>query len=341
MTLLVVCCTAGAADPTGQLDATALPLGDGKISSKPMRGYVYPCSTHFRGGGAQHSGDWLGSTSWDATRKIHVQGEVPWPDAKISIQAVNGVRQIIGNGLPVNHSTGIFPVEPTDPAYRIDRNPNRIAAQTINLNLPLSPEVANSASCLPMGMIGITTGGVAIFNALDDAGRDAVAHEVQDHCDGHPQKRGLYHHHGASPCAVEQSKNNALIGYALDGFGIYSNLDENGKELTNADLDECHGRTGAIQWDGTTITMYHYVLTREYPYTLGCFRGRLPAQNRQVAEAPDTRPRHPPQQAVAACTNKSPDAGCRFISPRGADISGICRLHGGLSVCVPGRLPRK
>lgn len=253
---------------------TALPLGDGKTSSGPMQGYVFPCMNRFRGGGAQHSGDWLGASSWEPSRKIHVQGDVPWPDAKFTITTADGIRRIVGNGLPLNHGTGIFPVEASDPAYRIDRNPNRIEAQQITLNLPLSPQIAAKASCLPMGMVGITTNGVAVFNALDDAGRDAVAHEVQDHCDGHPQKQGLYHYHGPSQCHGTETGNNTLVGYALDGFGIYSNRDENGKELTNADLDACHGRTSPIQWDGQQVTMYHYVLTREYPYTLGCFRGR-------------------------------------------------------------------
>lgn len=343
---------AGAAEKTGRLDVTALPLGDGKISSGPMRGYVYSCTTHFRGGGAQHSGDWLEPDSWDATRKIHVQGDVQWPDALFSINATGDGRQIVGNGLPINHGTGIFPVERSDPAYRIDRNPNRIEAQQIGLSLPLLPEIAESASCLPMGMIGVTTGGVAIFNALDDAGRDAVAHEVQDHCDGHPQMRGLYHYHGPSPCHAAEAENNTLIGYALDGFGIYSNYDENGNELTNADLDECHGRTGRIQWDGQALTMYHYVLTREYPYTIGCFRGHpvsdnlrqpnqgFPAQGRPVSDTAEMPHRHPPQEAVVACTDKAPDAECRFISPRGDNIAGNCRLRAGLMACVPDRPAR-
>jgi hypothetical protein len=46
-----------------------------------------------------------------------------------------------------------------------------------------------------------------------------------------------------------------------------------GRELTNADLDACHGRVSEVDWDGTRVSMYRYVLTREYPYTIGCFRG--------------------------------------------------------------------
>ena len=28
-----------------------------------------------------------------------------------------------------------------------------------------------------------------------------------------------------------------------------------------------------VLWDGQTVSMYHYVATRAYPYTIGCFRG--------------------------------------------------------------------
>ena len=48
--------------------------------------------------------------------------------------------------------------------------------------------------------------------------------------------------------------------------------------LTNADLDECHGHTHTITWDGKAVVMYHYHATREFPYTVGCFRGASPAR---------------------------------------------------------------
>ena len=73
------------------------------------------------------------------------------------------------------------------------------------------------------------------------------------------------------------------IGYAMDGYGIYSSYDAGGRELTNADLDECHGRVSSVEWDGKRMDIYHYVLTREYPYTIGCFRGsplRRPSRRR-------------------------------------------------------------
>ncbi len=200
-----------------------------------------------------------------------------WPEAQFSITETSEgrvvSRLIKGNGLPVKTPTGSFPISPSDPAYQIDTNPNSISQQHIALTLPMDPQIATEPSCAPMGMIGIALNGVAIFNAIDDAGRDAVAHEVQDLCNGHPQMRGEYHYHGPSPCLPNETANEQLIGYALDGFGIYSMYDADGKELTDANLDQCHGRVSEVEWNGKRQAIYHYVLTREYPYTIGCFKG--------------------------------------------------------------------
>jgi hypothetical protein len=49
--------------------------------------------------------------------------------------------------------------------------------------------------------------------------------------------------------------------------------------MTNADLDVCHGTTSKIKLDGKLQRSYHYVATREFPYTIGCFRGTVIAAN--------------------------------------------------------------
>jgi hypothetical protein len=255
------------------VDIHAIPLGDGKVSTAPKVGYVYSCRTSFRGGGADHAGNWINGKTWDLSKKLSVQGSVSWPSATFSA-AIQGVTRFLqGNGLPVGSLTGIFPIQQSDPAYQYDRNPNSIKEYKLALQLPAEPVMAAAPSCVPMGAIGYALNGVAIFNALDDAGRDAVAHEVQDRCSGHPQQQGQYHYHGPSDCMPHASEPNALVGFAVDGFGIYSMYDAAGREYTDADLDACHGITGEIAWDGQMVSMYHYVLTREYPYTIGCFRG--------------------------------------------------------------------
>lgn len=267
-----------------QINVHAIPLGDGKVATSPRAGYVYSCTTSFRGGGADHAGEWIQGDVWDMTKKIAVQGSVSWPDALFST-TIQGIQRLLsGNGLPVGSNTGTFPIRSSDPAYQYDRNPNSIASYDISYEIPAEPIDATQPSCVPMGPIGYALNGVAIYNALDDAGRDAVAHEVQDSCEGHPQQAGQYHYHGPSDCMPHATENNALVGYALDGYGIYSMYDASGTEYTNADLDGCHGVTSTIEWDGKVVSMYHYVLTREYPYTVGCFRGTPVQINRPNGE---------------------------------------------------------
>ncbi|MBU6474813.1 MAG: YHYH protein, partial [Alphaproteobacteria bacterium] len=252
------------------LAAQGLPLGDGRVSGAPQRGYVYACQTKFRGHGAAHAGGWIHGKTWDMTQKIAVEGVVVWPDAQFSVTVAGDRRIIAGNGLPIDAQTGVFPIRTDDPAYAIDRNPNFIRPQRIDLALPLHPEVAAAPSCVPMGMVGVMTNGVALFNALDAAGRDAVAHEVQDKCNGHPARDGMYHYHGPSPCVQGWNGDARVIGFALDGFPVTGMFDMHGRELTNKDLDACHGRVGTVMEGGRELTTYHYVMTREYPYSIGC-----------------------------------------------------------------------
>lgn len=257
-------------------DLTKLPIGDGKYATSAQVGYVYACQTTFSGGGASSTGPWINSASntYDYTAKTHVSGAVTWPNAFFTITLSGSSRLVSGNDLPINHTTGTFPIAKTDPAYSYDQNPNTITAQVMTYTLPANPTAAAAPTCVPMGAIGVLTSGVQIFNALDAQGRDAVAHEVQDNCDGHPQLQGAYHYHSLTNCISDPGTgHSALIGYAFDGFGIYGSRGENGQQLTNADLDACHGHTHAITWDGTSKSMYHYHATREYPYTIGCYRG--------------------------------------------------------------------
>jgi hypothetical protein len=254
-----------------------LALGDGKISSQPRVGYVFSCQQHFNPNapGASRVGEWIQNGFWQPDKKIQVQGGVSWTSS-LSLALEGEKRLLRANNLP-KHQTGIFPIQASDPAYQYDRNPNRIAAQNILLELPTTPTQAANPSCLPMGMIGFALSGVAIYNALDLAGRDAAAYEIQDSCDGHPERSGQYHYHNYSKCLTDTAKNahSDLVGYALDGFGIYGLLGEDGKALENADLDECHGHTHMVVWDGKAQHIYHYHMTKAYPYTLGCFRGIL------------------------------------------------------------------
>ena len=128
---------------------------------------------------------------------------------------------------------------------------------------------------MDLGVIGVLNDGVPLFNALDAEGRDAVAHRTLDRCDGHPERSGRYHRHNLGACLLARTKGRSkLVGYALDGFGVYLERDRNGRLLTNASLDACHGRTSRVRFGGRRQRIYHYVATREYPYTVGCYPGK-------------------------------------------------------------------
>ena len=267
--------SAASSKAVDSIDPTKIPIGDGKYGSTPQVGYIYSCQSNLNGPGAFKDGPWIDAAdkTWSKTSKtVTVDGDVSWPSASFQINKNSQARELVGNGLPINHTTGKFPIASSDDAYLYDRNPNSIRAQNVVLSLPINPIEATKPTCLSVGAIGYTTNGVALFNALDAGGRDAAAHEIQDKCDGHPERSGAYHYHDYSACVqTSSSKEPVLVGYALDGFGIYK-YPEN---PTNAELDECHGRKGGIVWDGVTVNMYHYVITTEYPYTLGCFKGKI------------------------------------------------------------------
>jgi hypothetical protein len=327
---------------TSDVDLTRLELGDGKYSTSPQVGYVYSCMTSFNGGGATGTGSWMnGDGTWDATKKAVVDGSVTWPSS-FTVSLQGDQRVFTGNDLP-NHPTGNFPVDPSDDAYAVDRNPNTIQEQSITLSLPATPTAAAQPNCVG-GEVGIMLSGVVIFSAFDAEGRDAVAHEVQDECDGHPQMSGFYHYHSLSDCIEDTSTSghSSLVGYAFDGYGIYGYYGEDGSEVTNEDLDECHGHTHVIEWDGQMVEMYHYHATHEFPYVVGCFHGEpavralsagegMGGQQGQEQNQP-TGPagggqgqqgQTPPQEAISACSGVSTGSSCSFNTPNGT-VTGTC-----------------
>lgn len=273
---LVVAAATAAAQP---VNPKAIPLGDGHTSTTPKVGYVDSCQTHFNpnAGGAQAVGPWVNQVAktWDSRLKLAINGAVSWPQASFTTKTSGTKRVLTFNDLPIDHTTGTFPVAGSDPAAAYDRNPNHIAVQARSFTLPLNPKAATRPTCVGMGAIGVLIDGVLLYNALDGQGRDAGAHEVLDSCAGHPDQSSTYHHHDIPPCIVSRVKASStmLVGYALDGYGIYAVKDAAGNLPANSDLDACHGTTSKVVWNGKRTSIYHYVATIEYPYTVGCYHG--------------------------------------------------------------------
>jgi len=269
---------------SSSIDPTVLPLRDqAYLTSGPKKGFMFVCDprafSQVGGPGARAQGSWLhaAAKTYDVTKKLFVQGNVYRDDARFTITTTDDARTISGNGLPFGVPSGLFPVQPSDPAAAYDPNPNEITPQTIAFSIPRNPTVDDSPSCT-YKRIGITLDGVQLHGPLDSEGRDEMAYQLQDVCSGAAEPGGAYHRHALSECTPHIHERNALVGYALDGFGIFSPYDKDGNELTTADLDECHGTTSQIEWEGRAVTMYHYVLTRDFPYSVSCFRGK-PTRN--------------------------------------------------------------
>lgn len=135
------------------VDVTQLPIGDA-VSTEPEIDAVWLCQTNFGGPGAIASGTWINDDgTFDLTTKPTVDGEVEWP-SEFAISLNEDVRTLTGNALP-DHLTGEYPIASNDDAYQYDRNPNSISAQTLQIDLPANPVVADEPSCLSLGPIGV------------------------------------------------------------------------------------------------------------------------------------------------------------------------------------------
>jgi hypothetical protein len=218
-----------------------------------------------------------------------VRGSVNWR-SEFAMTMTATQRRLVGNGLP-NHPTGTFPVEPGTPAYQYysalpaDGYANAakipIGPYEIDLTLPRIPVANATPACIHSIFTGVVSQTGAAWHldlAIDGENRvlDPIAGLPEDQCWGHPYAT-QYHYHGYSwKCFPNQGRageHSPLFGYAIDGFGVYGPRGERGVPVTNADLDECHGHTHAIEWDGETRVMYHYHQNNEYPYSIGCYRG--------------------------------------------------------------------
>jgi hypothetical protein len=267
--LLVVSSTVAVADAP---DQTSLPLGENHISTAAEKGSFWSCQTNFSGR-TPPAGDWIQDDTWDATAKPQVPGEVEW-DGEFSAEVDGEDRVITSNGVPDGHTTGEYPIPTDSDAYQYDPgNRSTIGEQDISLTVPALPEKSDEPSCAG-GTVGITISGVVLNSPLDAEGVDAVAWHMEDSCHGHPAGT-TYHLHSWSPCLEDEvgDGHSKLLAYALDGFGVYGIRGKGGDELGNDDLDECHGHTHKIKWNGKKRKLYHYHFTREFPYAVGCFRG--------------------------------------------------------------------
>lgn len=164
-----------------------------------------------------------------------------------------------------NHALYESYSEPNNPDFK--KNPNAIEAQDIVFKVPRYPAEATTKEATPMGPMGIAINGIVLFNQQAAPGDDILDElNTFDQYEGHPQDRGMYHYHNEPVYLTAQKGNSAFIGLLLDGYPVYG-PEENGKRISNSDLDDYHGHVSATAEfpDG----IYHYHITDDLPWING------------------------------------------------------------------------
>jgi hypothetical protein len=216
-------------------------------------------------------------------------------------------RMFKGNGLPTTPMGRFGPVQPGTAAYpyyaaapgganTIPGTPGfgqnyssaaaiGISPYNLDIRVPMNPKVLATPQPIGYLVIGVALTGALWHVELANASTTFWANPISilplDQCFGHPYSQQYHYHAYSWKCFPNQGTKgqSPLLGYAMDGFGIYGPRGADGKEIPNSQLDECHGRTAPVLWNGKIQNIYHYVLNSEYPYAVGCFRGAVDPAN--------------------------------------------------------------
>ena len=233
---------------------------------------------------------------------------------KITISILGDYRIFQSNGLP-DHKPGGFPNA---------GNPNRISAQSYNFRVALKPQTNATPRDARGGWFGVALNGVPFepgtgefWNGQREWNYEAKSGFINlglDANNAHVQPTGAYHYHGLPTGLMDKlgsdAKKMLLVGYAADGFPIYTSYGyANATNATSAlkkmrsswqikkgersggpggkhdgkftsdyeyvagsrDLDECNGRFGVTPEYPQGI--YHYYITDEFPNLARSWRG--------------------------------------------------------------------
>lgn len=173
-------------------------------------------------------------------------------------------------------------------------------AQTYKFTIPATPKYSSSVTSTSLGSIGVMISGAVLYNPFEGDGKtvamannftitdaNGITASFVDKCAGHPTpQQGAYHYHGLPNCVTAKvdkvSKPSHIIGFALDGFPIYGDRDNTGKQETAKNLDQCNGINSATPEFPNGI--YHYVLlpTADVRSSIACFHGKIDASQIQA-----------------------------------------------------------
>lgn len=230
--------------------------------------------------GAHKKGEWFNKDkdgNFDGMynmddKTIYVEGEKQLKSEYKQTVSANGQTQTINwNGIPKT-PVADFPIKPGTKAYNYDRNPNEHKTQDLSFSFPTNPKVNTKSTPLTMGIIGVLKDGSTLFAAIDEKGEGAPANEILGKDERHTAQGGYTHAHFVNP-SLWKDDPSGIVGTATDGFSITG--PGSGKdELFTKDLDANHGKYGRYKNnEGKWVYGYHYVATRDFPYTIGAFAG--------------------------------------------------------------------
>jgi hypothetical protein len=144
--------------------------------------------------------------------------------------------------------------------YYVECLPSYVSTLTKTYYIPVTPVKLGSAVSFGNGpnATGPTTRGIAFNGVIFDAPAPtnailgAYTLAPFDDAGGHINLAAGYHYHAATGLSKKIAQTDghaAMIGYAMDGFGLYERLSAAGTEYT--DLDASRGHTDATRG-------YHY-----------------------------------------------------------------------------------
>ncbi|MEZ5592081.1 MAG: YHYH protein [Gammaproteobacteria bacterium] len=194
--------------------------------------------------------------------------------------------------------------------------------------IPLEPTLGETPFTRDAAL-GVAVNGVPIFDYTaggemtrqdlyhHQTHHDTILLQQLDECGGHAGRGDDYHYHATPTCMIAQMENagdDAIIGWAFDGFPIYGHKNPDGTSIQASTLDVCNGQPDATYG-------YRYHTSDDAPYIIQCLMGKVENFDALPRIAPlrsseDGREREngvPPRDGVTGLTFTEDASGARSM----------------------------
>lgn len=154
-----------------------------------------------------------------------------------------------------------------------------VPANNYSAPIKLSPSGVSNAITIDAAL-GVAVNGVPIYDYSSQGELDPFHYDPNsdtsilgqlDYCGGHSGRGDDYHYHTRPSCMIDVMKNSsdeAIIGWAYDGYPIYDLNNPDGTVIAANELDLCNGKE-----DDTFGYRYHTSMSA--PYGPQCLRGEV------------------------------------------------------------------